>query len=745
MTPLFLAALALSAAVTGTPLLGTGESPAQSDASVAADLGESAAAGRWVEVTPLRWDSEPWVVRLEPGQSVIRSDGHELGPAMACGGGAGSAIRCERGVIEEGAELSVPPATGQAVIGRLIEGREAVIGARVAVLPSGLAARRPFTVPLTLDAGGASLIRSVTTDERGRFQIPPLASGEYRLEINLLGGRTEVSETFHVRDPTKEESANAPVSTGERPVDSPVLDLGDLTFDPGLAVEIWAWSADGGPLGGAKVGALQGERTAVRSFEGRTDGEGRAEVRGFEPDGTVDFSCTAPGYLRYEERFPEPPLRVDCRMVRLAAIAGSVTDPSGPLSGATVSLVDGADRPIAQVRAGEDGQFELSSLSGGEYRLIAAAPDYRWRAQAMELAAGEVRRLEPILLTPASRVEGLVRDAVSGTPVADATVEAVAPLGALSATTDAAGRFEAPLPEEGALVVLVYALGYARQEATLAADADLGDEPWTVDLDPGGRIRAVVWSEGGEGPCAGCTVVIERPGASAGFREGLQTSAEGVAETGLLAPDRYQVVLEEVQSLGSTVTVRSGDRLREAVVTNGRTTEVFFLPSGTVEVRFWPTPAAGWRLSARGSGARHAVDAAAPGVFQVPRERGEVLELSLIRPGLTVRQAQVPADFQSETLELSLPATAVHGRLRTAHGALPTDVEIHGIPPGAPPAARSALSGDGDFYVPFLAPGVYGLVAGGAWLATFEVSEGEVDLGTLEVEAVTRATAGVAE
>ncbi len=719
-----------SFAVLAGPLLAAAGAAETPDAVSPEGRGAPDEAGdrRWVEVTPLRWGSEGKLTMLADGEKEIRLTAVEAGPAMVCDGGGGSAVRCGSEVIEDGATLAVPATPGLAVTGRLLEGRDPVGGARVAVLPAGLTARRPFTLPLALDPSGRSLERLVPTEERGRFSIPPLAPGEYRLEITLPGGRVERTGPFRVPDPEEHAAARA----GGAGAAAGSFDLGDVSLGLGLAVEFFAWAPGVGPLDGVDVGALQGEGDSVLLFAGRTDPDGRAALHGFRPDEPVHASCSAAGFLRHEQRYPEPPRLVECRLLALAALEGVVESDSRGLPGATVSLV-AADRRATRTATGEDGGFLLEGLAPGAYRLVAAAADHRWEELPIELAAGERRRLPPIALTPASMIDGVVRDALDGTPIAGASLVAVEPAGVLAVTTDEEGRFGAPLPEEGDLIVMVAAAAYARREARLPAGADLGDEPWNVDLDPGGRIRATVWNEDGETPCAGCTVVVAPRGGSSALVESARTSLQGIAETGPLAPGHYQVVLEEVRSLGSVVTVRSGDDLREAEVVNGRTTEVFFLPKSAVEIRFWPPPPPGWRLSARGGGERRVLDPASPGTFTVPRHRGEPLELSLFRNGITVAQGWVPADFRDPVLELPLPATQVLGRLETAEVERALEVEVVPLSSGAPRAAWAVADREGGFRIPFLPPGAYGLVADGALLATFQLADRQaLDLGVLD-------------
>lgn len=216
--------------------------------------------------------------------------------------------------------------------------------------------------------------------------------------------------------------------------------------------------------------------------------------------------------------------------------------------------------------------------------MVVAAPGHRWEKLRVEAFPGQVTDVGPVELHPAEMVEGVVVDSRTGLGIEGATLISVDPQGVLEERSGEAGRFSVAMPDGDALTVLVHASGYARREATLREESlAAADERWVIELDPGGRIRATVWEEDGDQPCGGCTVIVDRPGASSlDLRVSLRTASDGSAETGPLAPGLYWVLLEEAQSFGSLVTVRAGHNQKQAMVESGVVTEVVFRPRGAI-------------------------------------------------------------------------------------------------------------------------------------------------------------------
>src|SRR6185295_7528708 len=99
------------------------------------------------------------------------------------------------------------PVAGVRVTGRLLQGSAPAPGVQVRVLPHPLPGDQLVTVPFARDDKG--LVTTVTTDEEGRFVVPLLAPGGYRLELRSPGSWAGQGAPFKVADPRKMGQAAA--------------------------------------------------------------------------------------------------------------------------------------------------------------------------------------------------------------------------------------------------------------------------------------------------------------------------------------------------------------------------------------------------------------------------------------------------------------------------------------------------------------------------------------------------------
>ncbi|MEO1088603.1 MAG: carboxypeptidase-like regulatory domain-containing protein, partial [Acidobacteriota bacterium] len=344
---------------------------------------------------------------------------------------------------------------GFAVIGAYRMDGLPVEGARVSVAPATLESARGFTLPL--EADGPTLRRSVDTDADGRFTLPPLQPGTYRLETRLPTGAVHRPDPFEL--PAVDDVLDAAGPRGDD--DQVVWDLGEFEANDGLAVEIFALDGDGQPVEAATVEARQGTtRRDLRSFRGRVDAEGWLRLSGFTVDLPMRLDCAAPGYSSWGADYELLPVEVVCRLERLAAVTGRLVDVNGEAAGGAVSarlridgeLVPGV--PGAAARPDADGRFRLE-LTPGFHQLTAAAPGLRIDRRVVQLAAGEVLDLGEVALGAGRPIEGRVVEAHAerdGPPplvererpavaIAGADIRALDPPGAAQAQTDAEGRF----------------------------------------------------------------------------------------------------------------------------------------------------------------------------------------------------------------------------------------------------------------------------------------------------------------
>ena len=125
-----------------------------------------------------------------------------------------------------------------------------------------------------------------------------------------------------------------------------------------------------------------------------------------------------------------------------AGIAGLVTDENGQALSALVTLA--AAKDTVQVQTDGGGQFVFAGQAAGTYKLSAAKPGFTAPPPVSATYSGKGLKSQDLVLSRRKNsVLGVVRDAVTNTPVAGALLST--PNGT-PATADSLGRFELALP-----------------------------------------------------------------------------------------------------------------------------------------------------------------------------------------------------------------------------------------------------------------------------------------------------------
>lgn len=701
----------------------------------------------WLEVTPLsprsdvRSRKSPYAPALffRSDSPAPRFSEIDAGLALVCSGGDRRPLDCEQvwldpetTRIEELLPVGATEHPGRPVVGRITAEDAAVSGATVALVPADFRTTRLVTLPLVLPAGAQEPVRQITTDADGRFRLPALDSGDYRLLLTLPGGRIDRSTTFTV--------------AGSR-VDA-ILDLGTLDFPAGLSLEVLVAGPDGQPIPGSVTGAAQEDPTtdepgAVAIFQVTADARGGAVIAGLDPALPVSVTCRAPGHRLWREAFDVPPASVPCTLDPLGRIAGRVVDEDGePLAGASLTLTGGSGFSVGAVETAttdEEGAFLFEGLEPGRFGLVAASPGRGTWNRGLALQAGDSRELGDLVLEAGERWRHRVlgRFSASGRPepVAGATLVAVDPSDAVvPASTDVYGEAEVEGPATGPLLLEVRADGFAPRrvevpEATRSLDA----EPHEIVLDPAGWIVAHVWDGPADAPCAGCRVSLSGPGEP----QSLVTDGTGKARSEPLAPGTWRASLARLRGYGVVVTRSGGDDSRTAVVRPGGTAEVRFGESGdSLEVVLAPPPleSSGWRLMVRDArGAIRIHPLGTDGSVTIARPRGSsVLFLSGL--AVSVELATLTEDAPDPVL-IEPPAGLLTARLPPSDQARgPWRLDLIDLATGRRTAEIDAFPGT-ELRVPFLRSGTYDLRRAGRSLATVSIVEGqETAIGELRLE-----------
>ncbi len=197
---------------------------------------------------------------------------------------------------------------------------------------------------------------------------------------------------------------------------------------------------DGHPIAGAVVALapaagsaavdLGAADRAADALACRTDPAGQFTVPAVPP-GRYSLSATAPGFVpALIAELQVPAAGLDGVAVTLTAgghrLTGLVTDVNGgPVAGALLrvtpvhGLLSVSDVHGFAALSGDDGRYQLD-LDDGRYRVTALHAEYVTSSAYVELRGGD--RTLDFSLAPGAVVEGVVRDADSGEPIAGAMV-----------------------------------------------------------------------------------------------------------------------------------------------------------------------------------------------------------------------------------------------------------------------------------------------------------------------------------
>jgi len=413
----------------------------------------------------------------------------------------------------------------------------------------------------------------------------------------------------------------------------------------------------------------------------------------------------------------------------LPVIEGVVRGPDGrPIERAVVvARIIGASRldVPASARTDSTGAFRLDLKRAGLYNV---------RVEAKSLAARTLEKVRPgaplsITLAKGRSLEGTVRDATTGQPVAGARVEArergIAPVaddplaGVIEAVSDAKGHYRLDGLRDALHVLSVGAKGYGRAFKTGIAPG----RTVRFHLSPGVSLSGTVWGPQRK-PVEGALVQAERelPGPSRLRPE--VSDAQGRFEVVGITPGPYRLVVrhkDHAPTVVSGVYVEATADSRGDVVMDrpvpligrlvGPEPESKVVGSVTVtEIDGKRTPISLFDVLRADTDAdgRFRLDALGPG--------DHVLEVTA--SGYTSRRVEVSvragarADAGDIALEVGL---AIRGKVKEKGGAPIADARIEAIPSARPMPLRATSprdarsEADGSFAVAGLDPGPYRL------------------------------------
>ncbi|HKV07754.1 MAG TPA: carboxypeptidase-like regulatory domain-containing protein [Thermoanaerobaculia bacterium] len=311
------------------------------------------------------------------------------------------------------------------------------------------------------------------TDGRGRYEIRPLASGDWTVTARLWDDQRQARTRVAIRRSDREVTR-------------------DLEFEKRLALTIQVFY-DEEPLPDAQV-SVRGQRiTAERTAT--TDYEGRARFDDLAPETYRIGVLHSRNMLVHNDQVD---LQEDREMVlRLegATVGGLVVSAAdgAPIPEALLSLrpVEGPEYLVtADTKA--DGRFVVHRVQPNRYRLQANARGFLLAEQEIQVASGQTLdnlelRLEP---APGARIRVAL---ASGQVPSLVHVQVRDPAGrtvlAESRQADASGEIQLSSLPPGSWTLLLRADGGALATASLVTPSA---EPVPVTLPPGGKLSVRV-------------------------------------------------------------------------------------------------------------------------------------------------------------------------------------------------------------------------------------------------------------
>ena len=488
--------------------------------------------------------------------------------------------------VEGRADLSIGLSAGTAITGRLVDPEERPLAGRVAAQEiAGQPMARGLIDLLRTEAGAD-----------GRFRIERFPPGSYALGVlapRFAGRRVE-----------------AEVSGAE-----PVVDLGDIALEQGLAIRGRVRSSAGGPIADAEIatGSFDMMRGGVM-VDTRSGPDGSFVLAGVLP-GPTQVNVKASGYASVNAKTmtagEEP---VDVILTPGGSIGGLVVEEDGrPIDSYRIVGNAAKGKPwegrVEKSVGSADGRFVLEDLAEDTYVLQVFVPD---RAPAtvpgIRVVAGRTGDAGTIRVPRGGIVRGTVVDA-TGDPVIGATVKAYGAAqdmmewrDTLQALSEPSGAFEIKGVPEGRRQIVATHPDYAVGDALVDVVAGKGPVETRLVMTQGGRIEGVARKRDGT-PLAGLEVSVYSSGRTrgGGARPNPITRSDGGFTAEHVAPGHTYVNLMATAGFGRLISMMS----KQVEVREGETTSVELLSREILvngHVTKSGTPLPGLRLRFMGEG-----------------------------------------------------------------------------------------------------------------------------------------------
>ncbi|MFC7370131.1 beta strand repeat-containing protein [Fictibacillus iocasae] len=318
----------------------------------------------------------------------------------------------------------------------------------------------PNTVIQILNQSGI-VVQTVAADANGTFSLVNILPGTYTLNTSSPGFATATTSVTIVDNTT----TNVIIVLQEI-----IANLSGIVADPA-----------GNPIGNATVTVTDINQIVIRTV--LTNNLGNFVLQDL-PTGSFTVAATATGFGSASQAVTLEPFETEFVSLTLTANPGSITgivsDPAGgvPIAGAAIRVTDATGALITTVLTDSNGQFLIQNLSPGNYQLNVSAEGFVSTVVGAIVTSDTVTTVNVSLsAVPPGAVQGIVTNALSGAPIAGASVQlrVLSPSGPIFATTitDAAGQFfVGNLQPDTQYTVIVSGTGFGTETQSFSAASD---------------------------------------------------------------------------------------------------------------------------------------------------------------------------------------------------------------------------------------------------------------------------------
>jgi 5-hydroxyisourate hydrolase-like protein (transthyretin family) len=224
-------------------------------------------------------------------------------------------------------------------------------------------------------------------------------------------------------------------------------------------------------------------------------------------------------------------------------VAGTITGSGAALAGAFVEALSGTGITIATATTDGAGQYSISRIAPGSYRLRVSASSFQTFVVGFSVGAGQTTAVDVNLLANPGSIAGTVTDEETGAPLAGTSLKIVNSSGITDAsvTTDVNGQYTANSLAPGYYVITFSSDGHGSKTVGTYIQSDTVT---TVDVSLrriAGVLTGTVTSDGA--PITGATVDVVLNNIVVAKTI---TDDNGDYTISGLSPDRYTVILGAV-------------------------------------------------------------------------------------------------------------------------------------------------------------------------------------------------------